>query len=111
MEQQIHTVHFKADKKLLDFINDKIKKLQLFNQAITSIEVFLILENDKEKQNKITEVKVHLPGIELFAKKHAKSFEESIDVSFEAIANKSKRTKKNKDLYLFSFFCTFKVQS
>ena len=76
MEQQIHTVHFKADKKLLDFIHDKIKKLQLFNQAITSIEVFLILENDREKQNKITEVKVHLPGIELFAKKHAKSFEE-----------------------------------
>ena len=52
MEQQIHTVHFKADKKLLDFIHDKINKLQLFNQAITSIEVFLILENDKEKQNK-----------------------------------------------------------
>ena len=46
MEQQIHTVHFKADKKLLDFIHDKINKLQLFNQAITSIEVFLILENE-----------------------------------------------------------------
>ena len=53
MEQQIHTVHFKADKKLLDFIHDKINKLQLFNQAITSIEVFLILENDKEKPDSI----------------------------------------------------------
>lgn len=94
MEQQIHTVHFKADKKLLDFIHDKIKKLQLFNQAITSIEVFLILENDREKQNKITEVKIHLPGIELFAKKHAKSFEESIDLSFEAILKQIQKDKE-----------------
>lgn len=64
MEQQIHTVHFKADKKLLDL------------------------------QNKITEVKVHLPGIELFAKKHAKSFEESIDLSFEAIRKQIQKDKE-----------------
>ena len=54
----------------------------------------MILENDKEKQNKITEVKVHLPGIELFAKKHAKSFEESIDVSFEAIRKQIQKDKE-----------------
>jgi putative sigma-54 modulation protein len=56
----------------------------------------LILENDKEKQNKITEVKIHLPGIELFAKKHAKSFEESIDLSFEAIRKQIQKDKEMK---------------
>ncbi len=94
MEQQIHTVHFKADKKLLDFIHDKLNKLQHFNQAITSIEVFLIFQNDKEKQNKTAEIKLHLPGIELFAKKNGKSFEEATDLALDAIRKQIQKDKE-----------------
>ena len=65
MEIQIHSIHFKADQKLLDFINEKLNKLEQFNQQVVSAEVFLRLDKDKEKENKITEIKLHLPGKEL----------------------------------------------
>jgi len=40
MDIKIHSVHFTADKKLIDFVEDKINKLQLFYDAIVSAEVF-----------------------------------------------------------------------
>lgn len=85
MEIQIHSIHFKADQKLLDFINEKVNKLELFNQHVISGEVFLRLDKDKEKENKIAEVKLLIPGKELFAKRQCKSFEEAIDESVDAL--------------------------
>ena len=85
MEIQIHSIHFKADQKLLDFINEKLNKLEQFNQQVVSAEVFLRLDKDKEKEYKITEIKLLIPGKELFAKRQCKSFEEATDESVEAL--------------------------
>lgn len=85
MEIQMHSIHFKADKKLLDFISDKLNKLEQFNQQVISAEVFLRLDKDKEKENKITEIKLLVPGKELFAKRKCKSFEEAADETIDAL--------------------------
>jgi len=74
MDIKIHSVHFTADKKLIDFVEDKINKLQLFYDAIVSAEVFLRLENNSEGENKVSELKILIPGKELFAKKTSKNF-------------------------------------
>ncbi|MEY3083887.1 MAG: ribosomal subunit interface protein [Bacteroidota bacterium] len=85
MEIQMHSIHFKADKKLLDFISDKLNKLEQFNQHVISAEVFLRLDKDREKENKITEIKLLVPGKELFAKRKCKSFEEAADETIDAL--------------------------
>ncbi len=85
METQIHSIHFKADQKLLDFIHDKLNKLELFNQQVISAEVYLRLDKDKEKENKITGIKLLVPGKELFAKRQCKSFEEAADEAVDAL--------------------------
>ncbi len=85
MEIQMHSIHFKADKKLLDFISDKLNKLEQFNQHVISAEVFLRLDKDREKENKITEIKLLVPGKELFAKRKCKSFEEAVDETIDAL--------------------------
>ena len=54
----MHSIHFKADQKLLDFIQEKLDKLEHFSQRIINAEVFLRLDKDKEKENKITEIKL-----------------------------------------------------
>jgi putative sigma-54 modulation protein len=93
MDVQVHAVHFKADQKLIDFINEKMNKLTLmFDQIITS-EVFLRLDNDSEKENKIAEVKVLIPGKELFAKKQCKSFEEATDLCIDALKSQVQKHK------------------
>lgn len=85
MDIQVHSIHFTADQKLINHINDKISKLSLFFDQIIASEVFLRLDKNAEKENKITEIKLLIPGKELFAKKQCKSFEEAADQVVEAL--------------------------
>ena len=94
MDIQVHSVHFTADKKLLTFVNEKVSKLELFFDQIIAGEVFLRLDKSQDKDNKIAEVKLLIPGKELFAKKQCKSFEEAADL---AVAALKKQVDKHKD--------------
>jgi len=93
MDIQVHSIHFTADKKLITFVNDKVNKLELFFDNIIAGEVFLRLDKSNEKENKIAEVKLLLPGKELFAKKQCKSFEEAADLAVDAL---KKQVEKHK---------------
>ncbi|TFH34665.1 MAG: ribosome-associated translation inhibitor RaiA [Bacteroidia bacterium] len=94
MNIQIHSVKFNADKKLIDFVNLKVGKLKQYSEDIVSAEVFLRLDNDQEKENKITEIKLEYPKGPLFAKKQSKSFEESTDHVIDALKRQIKRQKE-----------------
>ena len=85
MDIQIHSIHFDADRGLLDFIKSKLDKLVTFNDAIISADVFLRIEKNDERENKLVDIKLHVPGKELFAKKHATSFEAAVDEVTEAL--------------------------
>ena len=74
MEVQVHAIHFTADQKLIDFIEEKVSKLELFFDNIIACEVYLKLDKSQEKENKISEVKLLIPGKTLIAKKQCKSF-------------------------------------
>lgn len=94
MDIKVQAVHFTADQKLIDYVESKVSKLNLFNDHIVSTEVFLRLDNTTDVENKIGEVKIHLPGKELFAKKQAKSFEEAIDLASEALRKQVLKDKE-----------------
>lgn len=85
MNIQIHSVRFDADKKLLDFVTQKLNKLTLLSDDIVSAEVFLRLDNDETRGNKITEIKVEYPRGPLFARRQSKTFEESTDQVIDAL--------------------------
>jgi putative sigma-54 modulation protein len=93
MDIKVHSVHFKADQKLIDFVNERVTKLQVFFDHIIAGEVFLRLDKNSERENKVAEVKILMPGKELFAKKQCKSFEEAADSAVEAL---TKQVKKHK---------------
>ena len=44
MKINVHSVHFSADKKLVNYINEKVNKLDLFFDNIVVSEVFLLVE-------------------------------------------------------------------
>ena len=101
MNVNISSVHFKADKKLLDFIQNKIDKLSSYYDGVLGGDVKLKLENGSNPDNKITEIKILLKGEDLFAKKQSKSFEEATDQAVEALRRqlrkyKGKITEKNR---------------
>ncbi len=95
MNIRINSVQFNADQKLENFISGRITKLSHFYDEIIGAEVFLRLENTQDFTNKITEIKLEVPGNDLFAKKISKSFEESTDHAIEALRKQidKKKTK------------------
>lgn len=94
MEVQVHSIHFTADQKLIDFINEKVSKLELFFDNIIACEVYLKLDKTQGVENKIAEVKLLIPGKTLIAKKQCKTFEEATDLASEALR---KQVKKHKE--------------
>jgi len=85
MRIQIHSIHFDADAALLAFVESKLEKLLTFNQDLQSCEVFLRVDKSDTRENKLVEVKAHLPGKDLFAKRKAGSFESAMDEVSEAL--------------------------
>lgn len=93
MDFKVNSVNFTVDQKLVDFIHGKVKKLELMNDGIISSEVFLRVDKNNSKENKVAEVKLLIPGQELFAKKQCKSFEEAADLAVDALKKQVEKYK------------------
>ena len=94
MKIKVQSIHFTADKKLLQFVEEKVDKLfQVYDQIIDS-EVFLRLDKSDNMENKIAEIKVYTPGKTHFAKEQSKSFEESTDIAVEALRKQITKYKE-----------------
>lgn len=96
MNMKMQSVGFKADSKLEAFINQKLKKLEKLESNITAYDVILNIDNSSTRDNKVVEVKMHVPGSELFAKKQSKSFEEATDLVAEALRTQILKYKESK---------------
>ncbi|MDN3549773.1 ribosome hibernation-promoting factor, HPF/YfiA family [Mucilaginibacter aquaedulcis] len=98
MKITVQSIHFTADRKLLDFIQKKVDKLDTFYDQIVSGEVYLKLENVEDEANKITEIKLLLPGNQIFAKEQCKSFEEATDLAVECLRKQIEKHKQKKTI-------------
>jgi putative sigma-54 modulation protein len=85
MKVNVHAVNFAVDRKLVDFIQERMEKLEKYYDKIVSFDVFLKVEKTSEKENKIIEVKVHVPGDDLIVKKQCKTFEEGVELTAESL--------------------------
>jgi len=94
MKVFIQSVNFNADSDLLKYIENKVQGLSKFHDKIIDAEVFLKVQNTSDKENKISEIKINIPGNELMIKKETKSFEEGISVSVESLKRQLKKSKE-----------------
>jgi putative sigma-54 modulation protein len=94
MKINIKAVSFKTDLILEDFIKNKIEKTAHLFDGVIGSEVILKIDKKQAVKNKITEIRFEIPGMDLFAKKQANTFEEATDLSIEALR---KQLLKHKD--------------
>lgn len=99
MKLQVQSIHFNADKKLLDFVQRKADKLEQFFDHIIGAVVFLKLDKSEDEKNKISEIKINIPGATLFAKEQKRTFEEATDLAIESLQRQIKRHKEKMKSY------------
>jgi putative sigma-54 modulation protein len=85
MKVNVHAVNFTVDVKLVGFVQERMDRLEKYYDKVVSSDVFLKVEKTSEKENKIAEIKIHVPGDEFIVKKQCKTFEEAVDQSAESI--------------------------
>jgi putative sigma-54 modulation protein len=94
MNIKVHTLHFDADQKLIDFTQKKVEKLIKFYEGIVGAEITFRLDKNSKDENKIAEIKLEIPGNDLFAKRQCKTFEEATDEVIDAL---KKQLTKHKE--------------
>ncbi len=85
MKVNVHAVNFTVDGKLVNFIQERMDKLVKYYDKVVSADVFLKVEKTSEKENKIVEVRMHVPGDDFLVEKQCKSFEEAMDLAAESL--------------------------
>lgn len=96
MNVKIQSVKFDADQKLIDFTQGKMNKLERFLEDAIGAEVFMKLDKDSERGNKVVTIRLLVPGGDLVAEYRSKTFEESVDEAIEAL---KKQIEKHKERY------------
>ena len=94
MTTNIQSVHFDADKKLVDFANERVSKLTTFYEGLISCDIIMRLDKSSTSENKLVEIKLLAKGHELFSKKQSASFEESVDLTCDALKTQIKKYKE-----------------
>lgn len=79
MKVNAQSVNFSADGKLIDFVQSRMNKLEIFYDKIVSSDIYMKVENTSSKENKIVEIRVHVPKDNFIVKKQCKTFEEAVD--------------------------------
>ena len=67
MNVQIQSVKFDADRKLVEFVEHKMDKLDRFVERAIGADVILKLDKDHELGNKVATINLHIPGDDLVA--------------------------------------------
>ncbi|MCD7971351.1 MAG: ribosome-associated translation inhibitor RaiA [Candidatus Azobacteroides sp.] len=94
MEINIQAVHFTASEQLEAFIQKKVSKLDNFFDGILSAEVSLKVVKPEAANNKHAQVRLIVPGYDLFAEKTTGSFEQSIDEVVQALEKQIAKFKE-----------------
>ncbi|HEX9651467.1 MAG TPA: ribosome-associated translation inhibitor RaiA [Cyclobacteriaceae bacterium] len=92
MKVQIHSIKFVADEKLIKYINKKLGKLEKFYSKVTDVEVMLKLSNTNP-ENKTVEMKVNVPGEQIFVKEKSSTFEAATDIATDILKRQIKKFK------------------
>ena len=68
--------------------------METYYDRVIDGEVFLRVENDGNRENKVVEIKLNSPGNQFFAKEQAKSFEVGVDDAVEGLRRQLRKHKE-----------------
>lgn len=93
MKLDIQSLHFTARPELNEFVTEKVNKLLTFYPRIESAEVCFKLDKADNAENKICEIKLAVPGNDLFAKRQGKTFEIAVSGVITALKQQIEKLK------------------
>ena len=94
MDILTHSNGIQVSSSLQEFIDKKVSKVQTYVEKLTTVDVYLKMENHSQIKAKTSEIKINIPGSTLFASETANTFEEATD---NAVASVIRQVKKQRE--------------
>mgnify|MGYP001096639624 CR=1 FL=1 len=94
MKVNLQSVGFKADQKLVDYIQEKLDKLEQFHDHIIDADVYLKVKNTTSRENKIVEIRLNVPGNDILVTKEGESFEGATDIGSDVLKRQLRKHKE-----------------
>ncbi|MEX1241081.1 MAG: HPF/RaiA family ribosome-associated protein [Cyclobacteriaceae bacterium] len=92
----IQTPDFKASKKLTEFVRENVEKISFLSDRVLEGQVLLKVEKSATNENKICQLKVIIPGNDIFASRQSTTFEEAVSQAVEAAEHQIMRWKESR---------------
>ena len=95
MKTVIQTPDLKATRKLKDFVHENVAKIGALSDRILEAHVYLKKEKSSTDKNKVCEIKLVIPGNDIFASRYSEAFEEAVTEAVEAVRHQVIRWKES----------------
>jgi putative sigma-54 modulation protein len=96
MKMNIQSVGLTPRESLVDLLQEKLDTLDRFSDRIMEAKVTLKVDKADDRQNKILEVRLVVPGNDIFVKKQGSTFEELVPKVTETLQREVKEWKERK---------------
>src|SRR5262245_17211749 len=94
MDIIIQSPGFAASENLKSFVNDELGKLIHKNDMIVRANVTLFKASDGIPDNNYCEIRLEIPGKDIFAKRSSGSFEKAVLDTVEVLQKQMKKMKE-----------------
>lgn len=94
MKVNAQSVNFNADAQLIQFVQQRLNKLETFYDKVISSDVYLKVQKTSVKENKIVEIKLNVPKDNYVVKKQCKSFEEAVNSACNSLERRLIKRKE-----------------
>ena len=98
MKLSVHVIDVNNADTLKELVNKKFDKILHVYDEVLSGEVTIKKSKAMDPGPKVVELKLHVSGTDLFAKKESEKPEEAIELAFEAVSRQLVKFKEKKDL-------------
>ena len=94
MKWDIQTVGFHAKDELLETTKESVEKLEKYYSPIIGAEIYLKLQYDDQKENKKVEIKLNIPGEDVFGEDQSDTFEHSLHSAVDKVKRQLVKRKE-----------------
>lgn len=99
MKMDLQTVGFNATEELLAYTREKTEGLYKYYDQIVGAEVYLKLVNNDADQTKVAEIKLNIPGNDLYADSQSEKFEGAVNSTVDKLKAQIRKLKTKMNTY------------
>jgi ribosome-associated translation inhibitor RaiA len=97
MKIEIQSPGFNASRDLLDYTMSNVEPLVALSNRVLGVKVCLKIDKSATRENKVCELRLEIPGNDLFSSRKSQSFQQSVKRACESVTRQMIKWLESQD--------------